>query len=117
MTPKGFSGSAGTALLVVTLLACSALIAAPAAAATKYPEGAPSFSAAVTGVNEFTPGEDATISILVKNSGLNPVKQLDRGTIDPEDLPNTAKFMTSASRHPAMQCSSRPIRRWLAISR
>jgi hypothetical protein len=94
MTSHGFSGSAGTALLVVTLLVCSALIAAPASAVTKYPDGAPSFSAAVTGVNEFTPGEDATISILVKNSGLNTVKQVDQGTITPEDLPNTAKFTT-----------------------
>ncbi|MFA6225162.1 MAG: S-layer protein [Methanoregula sp.] len=56
--------------------------------------GPPSFSAAVNGVNEFAPGEDATISILVKNAGLNPLKQLDRGTIDAEDLPNTAKFVT-----------------------
>jgi hypothetical protein len=94
MISKGFSGAAGTVLLVVTLLACSALIAVPAAAVTKYPGGAPSFSAAVTGVNEFSPGEDATISILLKNSGLNPVKQVDRGTITPEDLPNTAKFTT-----------------------
>jgi hypothetical protein len=94
MTSQGFSGYAGTALLVVALLACSVLIAAPASAVTKYPDGAPSFSAAVTGVNEFTPGGDATISILIKNSGLNTVKQVDRGTITPEDLPNTAKFTT-----------------------
>jgi hypothetical protein len=94
MISKDRSGVAGTALLVVTLLACCAFIAAPAAAVTKYPDGAPSFTAAVYGVNEFSPGENATISILLKNSGLNTVKQLDRGTIEPEDLPNTAKFTT-----------------------
>jgi hypothetical protein len=94
MTHKGFSGSAGSAFIVMTLLACCALIVAPVSAATKYLGGAPSFSAAVSGVNEFAPGEDTTISILVKNSGLNPVKQLDQGTIDAEDLPNTAKFVT-----------------------
>ncbi len=94
MTHKGFSGSAGTILIFLTLLTCSALIAAPVSAATKYLGGAPSFSAAVVGVNEFTPGDDATISIVVKNSGLNLMKQLDQGTIDPEDLPTTAKLVT-----------------------
>ncbi len=94
MTHKGFSGSAGIAFIVVTLLTCCALIVAPVSAATKYLGGAPSFSAAVSGVNEFAPGEDATVSILVKNSGLNQVKQLNQGTIDAEDLPNTAKFVT-----------------------
>ena len=94
MTHKGFSGSAGITIILLTLFTCCALIVAPVSAATKYLGGAPSFSASVNGVNEFTPGEDATISILVKNSGLNLVKQLDRGTIDAEDLPNTAKFVT-----------------------
>lgn len=94
MIYKGFSGSAGTAIIVLTLLMCFALIVAPVTAATKYLGGAPSFSATVTGINEFTHGEDVTISILVKNNGLNQVKQLDKGTIDAEDLPNTAKFVT-----------------------
>jgi len=94
MTHHDFSGYAGTAMLVVILLACCALIAAPAAAVTKYPEGAPSMSAVFTGVNEFTPGDDADISILVKNSGVNPLKQLGVGTIEYEDLPNTARFLS-----------------------
>jgi hypothetical protein len=94
MISKTFSGYAGNVLLVAMLFICSALLAAPASAATAYPGGAPSFSATVAGVNEFTPGEDTTLSIQIKNSGVNPVKQLGRGTIEPEDLPNTAKFVT-----------------------
>lgn len=94
MTHKIFSGPAGIAIIVLALFMCSILIVAPVSAATKYLGGAPSFSAAVPGVNEFTPGEDAIISIRVKNSGLNPIKQLNQGTIDAEDLPNTAKFVT-----------------------
>ena len=94
MTHTGIIGSSGTAMVVLALLACMALIVIPVSAATKYPGGAPSFSAAVTGVNEFSPGEDATISILVKNSAINPMKQLNRDTIEPEDLPNTAKTVT-----------------------
>jgi hypothetical protein len=94
MTPKGFSGFAGTVIIFLTLLTCSALIAAPVSAATKYLGGAPSFSAAVVGVNEFTPGEDVTISIVVKNSGLNQMKQFNSFLIEPEDLPTTAKLVT-----------------------
>ncbi|MFA4849663.1 MAG: S-layer protein [Methanoregula sp.] len=94
MTHKGFSGSAGTIIIFLTLLTCSALIAAPVSAATKYLGGAPSFSAAVVGVNEFTPGEDATISLVVKNSGLNEMKQFNSFPIEPEDLPTTAKLVT-----------------------
>lgn len=84
---------AGT-IILVSLIFCTALIAAPASAATKYLGGEPSFSAAVSGVNEFVPGEDGTVSILVKNSGLFQAKQLGKGTIEPEDLPNTAKTVT-----------------------
>ena len=80
--------------VILTLLLCCALLAAPCSAATKYLGGAPAFSATVSGVNEFTPGEDATIRILVKNTGLNQMKQLDKGTIEPEDLPTTAKSVT-----------------------
>src|SRR5512145_2933283 len=88
------TGSSGTARVLVALLACMALMVIPAFAATKYTGAAPSFSAEVTGVNEFAPGQDATISIIVKNSGILPMKQLNVGTIESEDLPNTAKFVT-----------------------
>ncbi len=94
MTHTGFSGSSGTVMVILALLACIALIATPTSAATKYLGGAPSFSATVSGVNEFIPGEDTMISILVKNSGTFDLKQLNRGSIQPEDMPTTAKFVT-----------------------
>jgi hypothetical protein len=94
MTSTSFSGYTGASLAMILLCVCSVLVVAPVSAATKYLGGSPSFSASVAGVNEFVPGEDATISILVKNSGINTMKQLDLGTIDAEDTPNTAKFVT-----------------------
>jgi hypothetical protein len=94
MTHTGFSGSSGIAIVILALLASIALIAMPASAATKYLGGEPSFSATVSGVNEFLPGEDITLSILVKNSGTFDLKQLNRGSIQPEDMPTTAKFVT-----------------------
>lgn len=94
MTCKGCSGAPGTAMLILTLLMCSILIGAPASAATRYLGDGPSFTAVVSGTNEFVPGEDTTIRILVKNTGLNSMKQVGVGTIEPEDQQNTAKTVT-----------------------
>jgi len=94
MTRTSCPGSAGTAIVLLTLLACSVLIAAPASAVTQHLGTGPSFTAAVIGTNEFVPGEDATIRILVKNNGLNSMKQVAMGTIQPEDQQNTAKTVT-----------------------
>lgn len=101
MAITSFSGNTHMALAVIALIICSAAIAAPVSAATKYLLGSPSFSASVTGVNEFAPGEDATISILVKNSGVSTMKQLNQGVIDYEDLPTTAKFVTVSLTSPS----------------
>lgn len=94
MTSTSFSGLPGTALAVILLIACSAVVVEPVLAATQYIGGSPSFSASVNGVNEFAPGQEVTITLLVKNTGLNSMKQLDKGTIEAEDLPTTAKFVT-----------------------
>ena len=69
MVQEIFFRPARTAILVLALLACTALVVAPACAASKYLGGAPSFTAAVVGVNEFSQGEDATITIRVTNIG------------------------------------------------
>jgi hypothetical protein len=92
MAPTSFSDHTGILIAVLLLIACSAV--SPVTAATQYIGGSPSFSANVEGTNEFAPGQDAIITIIVKNTGLNAMKQLDRGTIEAEDLPTTAKFVT-----------------------
>ncbi|MGD1005214.1 MAG: S-layer protein [Methanoregulaceae archaeon] len=78
-------------IFLILIIACCSV---PVFAATNYMGGSPDFSVAITGVNEFTPGQDTTINIIVQNSGLNPVEQLYWGTIDQEDPPNTAKLVT-----------------------
>nr|WP_320162359.1 S-layer protein [uncultured Methanoregula sp.] len=93
MTPARVSGYRRIAIVLIALIIGSAVVA-PVFAATKYTGGSPVFSASIDGVNEFTPGQNATIRILVKNTGLNGLKQLDHGTIEPEDLPTTAKQVT-----------------------
>lgn len=95
MAHSSFSRKFGNAVFVaVILLVCSAAIIVPASAATKYVLGSPELSASVAGTNEFSQGEDATISILIRNDGVSTLKQLNQGTIDYTDLPTTAKFAT-----------------------
>lgn len=94
MTRSSCPGCSGTAMVILTLLTCGVLIAAPASAVTQHLGSGPSFTAMVIGDNEFVPGGDTTISILVKNTGLNSMKQVMMGTIQPEDQQNTAKMTT-----------------------
>jgi hypothetical protein len=95
MIPR-FSRRRLTALATVILIACCAVMAFPASAATQYLGGSPAFSASVAGVNEFVPGQEATITLMVKNDGLSAMKQLGQATIEAEDLPTTAKFVRIA---------------------
>jgi hypothetical protein len=79
---------------MVCLFLLLAFCSAPVLGATKYLGSSPELSAAIAGTNEFTPGQDATISIVVQNSGLNTYKFVNEGTIERDDLPNTAKLVT-----------------------
>jgi len=75
---------------LVLLLTCSL----PVMAVTTYLGGSPKLSAAISGTNEFTPGQDAEITVLVLNSGVNDNKYLWDGTIPREDNPTTAKMVS-----------------------
>ena len=94
MTRTIFFGPVGAVMAVLALAACMALIAAPASAVLQHLGSGPDFTAVVTGTNEFAPGEDTTVSILVRNTGLNSMKQVMMGTIQPEDQQDTAKTTT-----------------------
>ena len=104
MTSTSLFAYPGRNLAMIALLICSALIITPVCAVTmspipgsptttsKYLGGSPSLSASIVGTNEFSPGGDASITILVKNAGVSTMKQLNRSTMVPDDLPTTAKF-------------------------
>ena len=51
-------------------------------------------SASVAGTNEYGPGNEVQLTITIQNTGLNEFKFIQRGIIDREDLPNTAKSVT-----------------------
>lgn len=83
------------ALVLIVLVICGAAIIAPVSAATKYLGGGPELSASVSGTNEFSPGDDVTIYVVIQNTGVSTMKQLDQGVLAYEDLPTTAKFTTA----------------------
>jgi hypothetical protein len=103
------------ALISLALVLCCSM---PVMGVTTYLSAGPEISAAISGTNEFSPGQDAVISVIVQNRGLNTMKtswaggsdpaaavvrpDLSKqyyawqgsGTIEREDVPTTAKVVT-----------------------
>lgn len=65
----------------------------PVMAGTKYLSGQPNLSAAISGINEFTPGSTIELPIVIENSGLNTMKMVQSGIVDRDDVPSTAKMV------------------------
>ncbi|MDH7491077.1 MAG: S-layer protein [Methanolinea sp.] len=72
------------------------VLAVPVCAGERYLGGNPELSAAVRGSNEFYPGEDVTIPVVIQNSGLIEYTFTYPTTLTPVDMPSTAKLMTVA---------------------
>ncbi|HNJ81510.1 MAG TPA: S-layer protein, partial [Methanoregulaceae archaeon] len=66
----------------------------PVNAGERYMTGSPELTAAVSGTNEFSPGDDAVIAVQLQNEGLNELKFVGSGIITRDDQPNTAKLIT-----------------------
>jgi hypothetical protein len=81
-------------MLASIVLAC--ILISPVSAGEKYMAGSPDLTAAVSGTNEFCPGDEVTIAVRLQNEGLNEFKFVQSGIIDRDDLPNTAKLITIA---------------------
>jgi len=73
-------------LLLITIPAVSGVVT--------YLEASPAMSATISGSNEFYPGDDATITVIVQNSGLAERTSVLEGTIARDDVPTTAKMVT-----------------------
>ncbi len=93
---------------IFLFLVLSLLCTLPVMGVTTYSGASPQMSAVLSGVNEFSPGQDATISLIVQNSGISTVKSVDyscnlgstqticdsAGPIARDDVPTTAKMVT-----------------------
>jgi hypothetical protein len=80
-------------LMYIFCILCICLTA-PVIAGSKYMAGSPQLSAYISGTNEFKPGDDVQLVIVVENTGLNEFKFVQSGVVDRDDQPNTAKFLT-----------------------
>jgi hypothetical protein len=78
---------------LVALIAALALIAVPVMAGETQLFGSPELSAAISGTNEFTPGQDVNIAVKVQNTGQTVVTIVRSSIVTPKDLPNTAKLL------------------------
>lgn len=83
----------GLAWLIAMVLACVAIT--PVSAGERYMTGSPELTAAVSGTNEFSPGDSVVIAVQLQNQGLNELKFVGSGIITRDDQPNTAKLITA----------------------
>jgi len=92
---SGFSGRRISALRFLCLLAIvAAMLVTPALAGTKYMAGSPELNAHIVGTNEFSPGNDVDLQVVIENTGLNQFKIVQSAIVERTDLPNTAKQLT-----------------------
>ena len=78
---------------VLILAAALLAFAAPGMAGTTYLSGSPDLSLSLSGDTLFSPSEDATLNVVIRNQGLNEAK-LTGTTSSAEDLPNQATMVT-----------------------
>lgn len=81
-------------LIVLIGIAGLFIATAPASAGEQYMAGSPALSVSLGGTNEFTPGKEVVVPVVIENTGLNQYKLVKSGIVDRDDLPNTAKFLT-----------------------
>jgi len=93
-TPARYQTSRLLWFLILAGIGLAFIIANPAQAGDKYMAGSPELSAALAGTNEFTPGTEVRIPVVIKNTGLNEFKFSKSSIVNQDDLPNTAKFLT-----------------------
>jgi len=78
-------------VLILIAAGCSII---PVTASDQYLGGSPELAAYVTGINEFSPGQDVPLNVVIQNTGTNQVRFVDRGTVIADDAPTTAKLVT-----------------------
>ena len=80
-------------LICIILIFCAFMIV-PSMAGSQFTSGSPELSAYISGTNEFSPGDDVQLPVVIENTGLNEFEYSQPGIINRDDLPNTAKFLT-----------------------
>lgn len=76
------------------MLLLALLVVPGSAQGVKYLYGSPDLSATISGTNQFAPGAETQIAVIISNSGLNTHKIVGSTLLTPDDQPNTAKLVT-----------------------
>ncbi len=79
-------------LVSIILVVCAI---SPVMAGEKIMTGSPELNAHIAGTNEFSPGDDVDIQVVIENTGLNQFEIVESGLITPIDQSNTAKQLTT----------------------
>ena len=79
---------------IALLILAAVLCIIPVWGQEKYLGGSPQITAYIAGTNEFSPGQDATFTVDIQNSGTSQVLFTNQGTLPQADLPTTAKLVT-----------------------
>ncbi len=85
----------GYLYVCLAALAVITLAIAPVSAGTKVMAGSPQLDAHIASTNEFSPGDDVNLQVVIGNTGLNQFMIVESGYITPVDLSNTAKQLTA----------------------
>jgi hypothetical protein len=92
--PARYHNNQILAVLILTGIALACIFITPAYAGDQYMAGNPVLSVSLSGTNEFSPGQEVRLPVVVKNTGLNEFKFSKSSIVDREDLTNTAKFLS-----------------------
>lgn len=90
-------------VICLGLLICG-MICIPVSATTNYLGGNPDLSAYISGTNEFKPGNEIQIPIIIENRGINTQRIYYPLSASVTDQPSTAKYLTAT-----LQSGSAPV--------
>ena len=82
------------ALILLIVAGCLCVVPSMATSNTKYLYGSVELTAVVDGTNEFSPGDDVSLSVKVQNQGINTVKLSSSTILARDETPTLAKMVT-----------------------
>ncbi len=79
---------------IMILLVCAAFLIMPASAGVKYTSGSPVMDVKISGTNEFEPGSDAALTVIISNTGEVGTKIIQSDVVTRDDVPSTARLVS-----------------------
>lgn len=92
-TMAGVGGITRALAVLALALVMAGLLVVPAFAGERFISGYPNITATIAGTDEFSPGDEVTIPVMVQNSGIISYEFSNPYILNRSDLPSTAKFV------------------------